>query len=82
MAASIHSTLLRSHALGRFDKLLAAVSQDPAMLVWLDAGAELRGLALGEHMLFAGPRLEDLAIGVLSGGPPGTGALRACRNCG
>ena len=34
-----HVQLLRSHALGRFEPLLEAVSHDPAVLVWLDAGA-------------------------------------------
>jgi uncharacterized protein (DUF1800 family) len=31
--------LLRSHALGSFQELLAAVGKDPAMLIWLDSTA-------------------------------------------
>lgn len=31
--------LLRKHALGRFGDLLAAMSRDPAMLVWLDSAS-------------------------------------------
>jgi uncharacterized protein (DUF1800 family) len=31
--------LLRAHALGRFPTLLAAISRDPAMLIWLDSTA-------------------------------------------
>ncbi len=34
-----HVQLLRSHALGRFEPLLAAVSRDPAVLLWLDSTA-------------------------------------------
>ena len=31
--------LLRTHALGRFPPLLAAIARDPAMLIWLDSTA-------------------------------------------
>ncbi|MCA1684775.1 MAG: DUF1800 domain-containing protein, partial [Planctomycetia bacterium] len=31
--------LLRTHALGDFSKLLAAIARDPAMLIWLDSTA-------------------------------------------
>jgi len=34
---------LRSHALGQFDNLLLRVAQDPAMLLWLDGGTNVRG---------------------------------------
>ena len=34
---------LRTHALGNFRTLLAAVSRDPAMLVWLDGGENRKG---------------------------------------
>ena len=39
-----HVHLLRTHALGRYEPLLEAVSRDPAMLVWLDADANRRSL--------------------------------------
>ncbi len=32
-----HGDLLRTHALGRFEPFVQAVSRDPAMLLWLDA---------------------------------------------
>jgi hypothetical protein len=35
--------LLREHALGRFQPLLAAVGSDPAMLVWLDGVNSVKG---------------------------------------
>ncbi|MFT3882243.1 MAG: DUF1800 domain-containing protein [Gemmatales bacterium] len=35
--------LFRRHALGRFDQLLHEVSEDPAMLVWLDTVANKKG---------------------------------------
>jgi uncharacterized protein (DUF1800 family) len=35
--------LLRRHALGKFGPLVQAVSKDPAMLVWLDSNANVRG---------------------------------------
>jgi uncharacterized protein (DUF1800 family) len=34
---------LRSHALDQFDSLLLSVSQDPAMLLWLDGVTNVRG---------------------------------------
>ena len=34
--------LLRAHALGKFGPLLAAVSRDPAMLVWLDSNENVK----------------------------------------
>jgi uncharacterized protein (DUF1800 family) len=37
-----HIELLRSHALGRFDDMLLAVSKDPAMLIWLDGASNHR----------------------------------------
>ena len=37
-----HLGVLRSHALGRFDSLLEAVSRDPAVLIGLDAAANRR----------------------------------------
>jgi len=37
-----HIDLLRAHSLGRFDDLLAGVSRDPAMLIWLDGGVNRR----------------------------------------
>ncbi|MGQ9576543.1 MAG: DUF1800 domain-containing protein [Thermoguttaceae bacterium] len=37
-----HLRLLRQHALGRFEPLLAAVAQDPATLLGLEAGANRR----------------------------------------
>ena len=35
--------LLRKHALGRFGPLVREIGQDPAMLVWLDSNANVRG---------------------------------------
>ncbi len=35
--------LLRKHALGKFGPLLQQMSQDPAMLLWLDSNANVRG---------------------------------------
>jgi hypothetical protein len=35
--------LLRTHALGRFDPLLQAISRDGAMLVWLDSNSNVKG---------------------------------------
>jgi uncharacterized protein (DUF1800 family) len=35
--------LLRGHALARFDNLLLAVAQDPAMLIWLDGLTNVAG---------------------------------------
>ena len=35
--------LLRDHALGKFGPFLQAVSRDPAMLVWLDSNANVKG---------------------------------------
>jgi uncharacterized protein (DUF1800 family) len=35
--------LLREHALGKFKKLLQAISKDPAMLVWLDSNSNVKG---------------------------------------
>ncbi len=37
------NVLLRGRALDRFDDLLLAVSQDPAMLLWLDGVTNIRG---------------------------------------
>jgi uncharacterized protein (DUF1800 family) len=37
-----HIELLRTHALGRFDDMLQAVSKDPAMLIWLDGASNHR----------------------------------------
>src|SRR5438309_249682 len=34
--------LLRRHALGKFRPLLAAISQDPAMLLWLDGNSNVK----------------------------------------
>ena len=42
------NTLLRSHALGRFDDLMLAISTDPAMLYWLD-GRSNTGAAPNEN---------------------------------
>src|SRR5207244_11547629 len=36
---------LREHALGKFEPFLQAMSKDPAMLVWLDAGSNVKGKA-------------------------------------
>lgn len=33
----MQNKLLRSHALGRYDETLKAISRDPAMLIWLDS---------------------------------------------
>ena len=35
--------LFREHSLGKFDKLLHGVSEDPAMLVWLDTIVNKKG---------------------------------------
>jgi uncharacterized protein (DUF1800 family) len=35
--------LLRDHALGHFPKMLHAISEDPAMLIWLDTTANKKG---------------------------------------
>jgi uncharacterized protein (DUF1800 family) len=37
------NVLLRAHALGRFGPLLQAISQNPAMLVWLDSNTNVKG---------------------------------------
>jgi len=37
------NSLLRSHALGRFEPLLQAISRDAAMMIWLDASRNLKG---------------------------------------
>ena len=37
------NALFRTHALGRFGDLLAAIGQDPAMLIWLDSTANRKG---------------------------------------
>lgn len=37
------NVLLRSHALGRFEPLLQAMSRDGAMLVWLDSNSNVKG---------------------------------------
>jgi len=55
-----HVALLRKHALGRFDALLAAVSRDPAVLVWLDAGANRKAQPT-EH--FARALFEQFTLG-------------------
>ncbi len=39
----IQNQTLRTHALDRFDSLLAAVAKDPAMLIWLDGITSVRG---------------------------------------
>jgi uncharacterized protein (DUF1800 family) len=35
--------LLRTHALGKFEPFLQAISKDPAMLVWLDSNSNVKG---------------------------------------
>ena len=55
-----HVALLRKHALGRFDALLAAVSRDPAMLVWLGSDAN-RKAQPSEH--FARALFEQFTLG-------------------
>ncbi len=35
--------LLRRHALGKFGPLLAGISHDPAMLIWLDSNSNIKG---------------------------------------
>src|SRR5437879_1664407 len=37
--------LLRKHALGSFKAMVAEISRDPAMLVWLDANRNVKGQA-------------------------------------
>ncbi|MDQ6673085.1 MAG: DUF1800 domain-containing protein [Chloroflexota bacterium] len=37
-----HVQLLRANAMGSFDDLLMGISQDPAMLIWLDGGVNRR----------------------------------------
>lgn len=55
-----HLQLLRSHALGRFGPLLEAVSHDPAMLIWLDAGAN-RKVRPNEN--YARALMEQFSLG-------------------
>jgi hypothetical protein len=35
--------LLRTHALGKFEPFLQAISRDPAMLIWLDSNSNVKG---------------------------------------
>jgi hypothetical protein len=35
--------LLRTHALGKFEPFLRAISKDPAMLLWLDSNSNVKG---------------------------------------
>jgi uncharacterized protein (DUF1800 family) len=35
--------LLRTHALGKFEPFLQAISRDPAMLLWLDSNSNVKG---------------------------------------
>jgi uncharacterized protein (DUF1800 family) len=37
------NALFRTHALGRFEPMLQAVSRDPAMLLWLDSNSNVKG---------------------------------------
>jgi uncharacterized protein (DUF1800 family) len=37
------NTLLRQHALGKFEPFLQAMSKDPAMLAWLDSNSNIKG---------------------------------------
>lgn len=49
------------HALGRFEDLLLAVARDPAMIVWLDGGANVKGRP---NENFARELLELFTLGV------------------
>jgi uncharacterized protein (DUF1800 family) len=55
-----HVQLLRKHALGRFDLLLQEVSRDPAMLVWLQSGANRKARPT-DH--YARALLEQFTLG-------------------
>jgi uncharacterized protein (DUF1800 family) len=37
------NSLLREHALGKFEPFLQAMSKDPAMLIWLDSNSNIKG---------------------------------------
>ena len=53
--------LLRAHALGRFDDLIAAISIDPAMLLWLD-GNKSTGRSPNEN--YARELMELFTLGI------------------
>ncbi|MHC4591752.1 MAG: DUF1800 family protein, partial [Planctomycetota bacterium] len=55
-----HVQLLRRHALGSFGALLDAVSHDPAMLTWLDAGANRKA---DPNKRYARTLLEQFSVG-------------------
>ncbi len=55
-----HVQLLRTHALGRMDRLLSAVLEDPAVLLWLEAPAN-RKAAPNAH--FGRAVLECFTVG-------------------
>ncbi len=52
---------LRRHALGPFGPLVQAMSQDPAMLVWLDSNSNVRGRA---NENYARELMEIFCLGV------------------
>ncbi len=53
--------LLRRHALGKFGPLLAGMSRDPAMLIWLDSNSNITGRA---NENFAREIMELFSLGV------------------
>ncbi len=57
----VQNELLRQHATGEFRRLMVAVAKDPAMLAFLDAGANLKG-APNEN--FAREIMELFTMGV------------------
>jgi uncharacterized protein (DUF1800 family) len=52
---------LRRHALGRFRPLLADISRDPAMLIWLDSNRNVKGQA---NENYAREMMELFTLGV------------------
>lgn len=56
-----HVDTLRKHALGNFRDLLIGMAKDPAMLVWLDNGQNVKGAA---NENFAREIMELFAMGV------------------
>jgi len=56
-----HNELLRSHALGKFEPFVQAISRDPAMLLWLDAASN-RKIRPNEN--YARELMELFCLGV------------------
>jgi uncharacterized protein (DUF1800 family) len=55
------NVLLRQHALGKFEPFLQAMSQDPAMLAWLDSNSNIKGRA---NENYARELMELFSLGV------------------